>query len=103
MVDFYLAERLALECAAEVERKAQRYAALHPISEDWYASDDPSWHRSAPPVVTGPPSQLTTADQQREPRSNFRWVEAWRRRRACRGRRQHPALPSHERVGRGRE
>ncbi len=34
MVNLYLAELMSRERAAEVEQKARRYAALHPIPEE---------------------------------------------------------------------
>ena len=101
MVNLYLAEFLARERSAEVERKARRYAALHPIPEQWLDSPiEKSQHTqvSVDAATTSPSSKI---NRSRRFESGYRCAEAWRRRRACLVRRQ--GNPSNrERVSGGR-
>ncbi len=83
MVNRYLAEFLARERTAEVERKARRYAALNPVPEQWLDSPTgESQHRQVPvdPQAARPKSK---SNRRRKLETGYRCAEAWRRRRAC--------------------
>lgn len=101
MVNLYLAELLARERTAEVERKARRHAALYPIPDQWLESPiEESRHMQVPidATSTSPNSKINRG---RGHESSYRCAEAWRRRRACLARR-HRSPSNRERVSGGR-
>ena len=100
MVNLYLAEFLSRERTAEVERKARRYAALHPIPEQWLDSSIEESQHWQVPVDTTSARPKSRSDHRRKVETGYRCAEAWRRRRACFVRRQSNHA-SRERVSGG--
>lgn len=100
MVNLYLAEFLALERSAEVERKARRYAALHPIPDQWLDSPIEQSQHMRVWVDATSAKPKSKSDRRRKLETGYRCAEAWRRRRACFVRR-HGSHASRERVSGG--
>lgn len=101
MVNLYLAEILARERTAEVERNARRYAALHPIPEQWLGSSIEESQRWQVPVDATSARPKSNSDRRRNLETGYHCAEAWRRRRTCFVRR-HGNHASRERVSGGR-
>ena len=103
MVNFYLAEFLMRERAAEVERRARLYAVLHPIAGEWTYGPSELSQSENTPAELGATKRSSGRGRRCDRETDFRAAEAWSSRRACRLRRQHPFRSNPERIREGCE
>lgn len=101
-LNLYVAEFVARERAKEIERKARRRAALHPMKE-WDDTPMAPSHTAETTAVVASGSQTPAPRRKCASDVRIRSVEEWRLRRACRDRRHVPSPSRPERIAEGRE